>query len=77
MVESTTAAVTLLDRNNERHVFAREQIRRLQESQVSLMPEGLLEALPPQQVMDLFAYLQGDRPIASSTTNQGAGKPAE
>ncbi len=73
MVESTTAAVTLLDRNNERHVFAREQIRRLQESQVSLMPEGLLEALPPQQIIDLFAYLQGERPTASSATNHGAG----
>ena len=77
MVESTAAAVTLLDRNNEHHVFAREQIRRLQESQVSLMPEGLLEALPPQQIIDLFAYLQGERPSASSGTNQGARKPAE
>src|SRR5439155_13561767 len=52
MVESTPAAVTLLDRNNERHLLPRAQITELRESQVSLMPEGLLEALPPQSVMD-------------------------
>ena len=60
MVDSTPATVTLLDRNNERHILPREQIRELQSSEVSLMPEGLLEALTPQQVMDLFAYLQAD-----------------
>ena len=65
LVESTPAAVTLLDRNNERHVLAREQLKELKESAVSLMPEGLLEAFSPQQVMDLFAYLQGDGPAAN------------
>jgi putative membrane-bound dehydrogenase-like protein len=67
MVESTPAAVTLLDRNNERHLLPRAQIKELRESQVSLMPEGLLEALPPQSVMDLFAYLQGDTPLAGGS----------
>ncbi len=67
MVESTPAAVTLLDRNNERHMLARSQIKQLREAQVSLMPEGLLEALSPQAVMDLFAYLQGDRPVSPGT----------
>jgi putative membrane-bound dehydrogenase-like protein len=66
MVESTPAAVTVLDRNNQRHVLARDQIKELNASAVSLMPEGLLEALAPQQVMDLFAYLQGDEPAGSS-----------
>ncbi|MSU53059.1 MAG: hypothetical protein EXS41_06650 [Opitutaceae bacterium] len=27
----------------------------------SLMPEGLLEAMPPEQVSDLFAYLKSLR----------------
>ena len=67
MVESTPAAVTLLDRNNERHLLPRAQIKELRESQVSLMPEGLLEALPPQSIMDLFAYLQGDTPLAGGS----------
>ncbi len=60
MAESTPGSVTLLDASNQRHVISREQIRELKESQTSLMPEGLLEALQPQQVMDLFSYLQKD-----------------
>jgi len=69
MVESSPSAVTLLDRNNERHVLARAQIRELKESSVSLMPEGLLEALPAQGVMDIFAYLQADGPAPSHSAN--------
>jgi len=65
MIESSPSAVTLLDRNNERHVLARAQIRELKESAVSLMPEGLLEALPAQSVMDLFSYLEADTPASS------------
>ena len=70
LVESSPAAVTVLDRNNQRHVLARDQIKELNPSAVSLMPEGLLEALTPQQVMDLFAYLQGDGPVGSSTAGR-------
>ncbi len=60
MVESTASAVTLVDRNNERHILPRERINRLRESSLSLMPDGLLEALKPQQIMDLFSYLQSN-----------------
>ena len=60
MIESTPSAVTLLDAGNQRHVISREQVRELKESQTSLMPEGLLESLQPQQVMDLFSFLQKD-----------------
>lgn len=69
MVESTPSAVTLLDRNNTRHLLARDRIRELRESAVSLMPEGLLEALPPQQVIDLFAYLQANDPAPAQGAN--------
>ena len=69
LVESSAAAVTVLDRNNQRHVLARDQIKELNPSAVSLMPEGLLEALTPQQVMDLFAYLQADGPVGSSVVS--------
>ena len=64
VVESTPSTVTLVDRTNERHVLARSQIRELKESSVSLMPEGLLEGLPAQGVMDLFAYLRAEGPIS-------------
>ncbi len=60
MVESTADAVTLLDRNNQRQVLVRSELKDLKEATHSLMPEGLLEALSPQQVMDLFTYLQGE-----------------
>ena len=60
LVELSPTAVTLLDRNYQRHVLARDQIKELNASLVSLMPEGLLEAMTPQQVMDLFAYLQSE-----------------
>jgi putative heme-binding domain-containing protein len=69
LVESTASAVTLLDRNNTKQLLAREQIKELKESAVSLMPEGLLEALTPRQVMDLFAYLQASDPAPSKNAN--------
>ncbi len=62
MAESSPTTVTILDRNNQRHLLARDQIKELTQSTVSLMPEGLLEGLMPQQLMDLFAYLQRDGP---------------
>jgi len=75
MVESSPSSVTLVDRNNDRHVLARAQISELKESAVSLMPEGLLEALPPQGVMDLFAYLQSEGPVAANQTSRPSAAP--
>ena len=37
--------------------LARTEIESVQESTLSLMPEGLLEALTPSQQRDLIAYL--------------------
>jgi hypothetical protein len=34
----------------------------MRESPLSLMPEALLTPLKPQQVRDLFAYLQSNQP---------------
>ncbi len=62
IVESSEQAVTILDASNQRTVLARSQIKSLNASAISLMPEGLLEALSQQQVRDLFAYLQSDPP---------------
>ena len=72
LVESSPAAVTVLDGNNQRHVLARDQLKEMTPSTVSLMPEGLLEALTPAQVMNLFAYLQGDGPAASGRNPDSA-----
>jgi hypothetical protein len=55
-------------------LLSRERIRELKESAVSLMPEGLLEALSPQQVIDLFAYLQAPEPVAVKAAPQNSSR---
>jgi len=60
MAESTPTTVTLLDANNQRTVLNRAEIKELKTSSVSLMPDGLLDTLEPQQIRDLISYVQGD-----------------
>jgi putative heme-binding domain-containing protein len=67
LVESTPTAATILDRNNQRTIVARERVKSIKESAVSLMPDGLLEALTPRQIMDLFTYLQGNGPLVKKS----------
>jgi putative membrane-bound dehydrogenase-like protein len=62
IVEQTPNSVTLLDPKNQRTKVARNQIESIQESPVSLMPENLLKDLKPQELRDLFSYLQSDKP---------------
>lgn len=52
------ASVTLLDAKNQRTRVPRDEIDELEESPISLMPEKLLEQLTPQELRDMFAYLQ-------------------
>jgi putative heme-binding domain-containing protein len=61
LVEQNAASVTLLAAKGERTNVPREKIAVLQESAVSLMPEGLLTPLKPQELRDLFAYLQSEK----------------
>ncbi|HYV28392.1 MAG TPA: c-type cytochrome, partial [Candidatus Eisenbacteria bacterium] len=62
IAEQSADRITLLAANNERTTIGRDKIKSLQESPVSLMPENLLNALKPQELRDLFAYLQADKP---------------
>jgi putative heme-binding domain-containing protein len=62
IAEQGPNAVTLLDARNQRTKVERDRIESLQESPVSLMPEGLLKGLQPQELRDLFSYLQTDQP---------------
>jgi putative heme-binding domain-containing protein len=62
MVEQDAASVTLMDGEYRRTRLARSEIAKLDESEVSIMPEGLLDPLTPQQLRDLFAYLQSTKP---------------
>ena len=54
-------------------VIPRGDIKTVTVSEVSLMPEGLLSALAPDQVRDLFAYLGSPRqvPILATALNAG------
>jgi putative heme-binding domain-containing protein len=57
-IERTDAAVTLVDSKGEKQVVATSEIDELHESPVSLMPDNLYRQFTPQQLRDLFAYLQ-------------------
>ncbi|MBI3880656.1 MAG: c-type cytochrome [Verrucomicrobia bacterium] len=58
---STEATVTIRQALGIDRVFNKSSLRRLKGLNVSLMPEGLLEGLSPQQVADLLAFIQGLR----------------
>jgi putative heme-binding domain-containing protein len=63
LADQTAQGVTIVNARNERTVVPRGLIESLKESPVSLMPEDLLKALKPQELRDLFAYLQSQRPL--------------
>lgn len=50
--------ITLVDAKNQRLTIRRDEVETLQESTTSFMPENLLKPLSPQELRDLFAYLQ-------------------
>jgi putative heme-binding domain-containing protein len=58
IAEQSPAGLTLLGANNQRTVIARDKIERIDDSAISLMPENLLKELKPQDLRDLFSYLQ-------------------
>jgi putative membrane-bound dehydrogenase-like protein len=62
IAEQGPGGLTLLDARNQRTKVPRERIESLHESPVSLMPEGLLRELKPQELRDLFGFLQADKP---------------
>ncbi len=62
LAEESPGSVTIGSASNERTTIARDKIVSMEDSGVSLMPGGLLNTLDPQQLRDLFAYLQSDIP---------------
>ncbi len=58
IVEQTAGSITLVNAMNQRTTVPRDQVEVLEESPVSLMPENLLKDLKPQELRDLFSYLQ-------------------
>lgn len=58
LVQESPDFITLRQIGSGDRVIRRSAISSHEISRFSLMPEGLLEGFPPQQVADLFAYLQ-------------------
>ena len=63
IVEQSASSLTVAGARNERTTVSRDKVVSIQESSVSLMPEGLLHPLTPQERRDLFAYLQSTKPV--------------
>jgi putative heme-binding domain-containing protein len=57
LVKQKTERTLTLQTMTERITVPRDEVREIQPSAVSLMPEGLLETLTATQVRDLIAYL--------------------
>ncbi|HEX7902169.1 MAG TPA: PVC-type heme-binding CxxCH protein [Planctomycetota bacterium] len=70
-VEQTASAVTLVDAQVNKIQIPRDRIDAMLPSELSLMPEGLLDPLDDQETADLFGYLRSDPP----QKQQGMGDP--
>jgi putative membrane-bound dehydrogenase-like protein len=57
-IERTEAEMTLADSKGEKQTIAVSDIEDFHDSQVSLMPDNLYLQLKPQELRDLFAWLQ-------------------
>src|SRR5439155_22120931 len=60
LADQDSASVTLLDAKGERTKIPRDRIEEIKESPVSLMPEDQWKEWTPEQVRDLFRYLQSN-----------------
>jgi len=64
IVEQTPDSISFRDAKGELTRVPRAEVEELNESTASLMPESLYKELSPDQIRDLFRYLQGDGPAS-------------
>jgi putative membrane-bound dehydrogenase-like protein len=62
VVDENDQTLTLVDTNRQKTTVPRAEIEERKTSATSLMPEGLLDKLPDDQVRDLFRYVQSNGP---------------
>ena len=74
VIESTAQQVTLVDAKNQKTIMSLEEIEEIKPSAQSLMPERLLETLAPQEVRDLFRYLQSAGPAVQAARSSRRGQ---
>ncbi|REK09832.1 MAG: dehydrogenase [Planctomycetota bacterium] len=70
IVEKNAVQITLVDAKQQKTTIPREDIKELQQTATSLMPERLLEQLEEQELRDLFSYLQSDGQVRSAARTQ-------
>lgn len=58
IVEKSDGKVTLVDSKGQRQELAESQVSEINDSELSLMPEGLPLLFSPRELRDLFSYLQ-------------------
>ncbi len=58
VVDENDRSLTVVNGNRHKTVIARDSVADARPSEVSLMPEGLLDKLTEPQIRDLFRYLQ-------------------
>ena len=58
IVDENDRSLTLIDSNRQKSVIPRDAVEDVKPSDLSLMPEGLLDKLGEPQIRDLFRYLQ-------------------
>jgi putative heme-binding domain-containing protein len=63
IADQDAAVVVLRGIDGKNVVVSRETIEDMRAAPISLMPEGLLKDLTPEQVRDLFAYLRATQPL--------------
>ncbi|HVV74203.1 MAG TPA: c-type cytochrome [Verrucomicrobiae bacterium] len=69
IVSQNEKAITL-QTTSEKLVLGRQEIDSMNQSQLSMMPEGLLQGLPDQQVCNLIAYLMSSSQVPLAAKGQ-------
>jgi putative heme-binding domain-containing protein len=72
LVEQDERTIVLRGLDNQNISLARTEVAELKPAGVSLMPEGLLDALDEQQTRDLFAYLRSTQPLVGEPPKRPA-----
>ena len=63
LMEQDEHTIVLRGLDNQNVTLPRQDLTELKPAGISLMPEGLLDALTEQQTRDLFAYLRSTQPL--------------
>lgn len=66
--DPTPESFVMMDEKGEKTMVVRSDVKEICESSLSLMPEGLIDDLDNQSLLDFFAYL---------TSKDGKGRASE